>query len=365
MSFLILVPLALLVLSILVLVHEFGHYMAARMIGVWVEEFGIGLPPKIWGKKIGETEYTINALPLGGFVRLHGEDPSMKVTKPERAFKNKSKLARAFVAVAGISMNLVFASFCLSLIFWFFGTQTVNVEDIADGSPAAVSELAVGDEVLKVNDRSIRVVESFSSEVADSAGEQAIFTVNRDGQRLEIPVSINSEYVEDQGYSGILYKPNEPRHDSLIARPFTYTAYGIDEAVYWTKKTVEGFITLFSQLGSGQAPAGLAGPLGVTLTIAEILRYGIYSTLTFTAIISINLAVINLVPFPPLDGSRVLLLGVEAIVGREKVQKYETKILEIGMGILLLLILVLTITEIPKLISAGSITGFVDTLFSQ
>lgn len=365
MEFFILVPLALLVLSLLVLVHEFGHYLAARLIGVWVEEFGIGLPPKVWGKKIGNTEYTINALPLGGFVRLHGETPDVPVTKPDEAFKNKSKLARAFVAVAGIFMNIVLAFVCLTSIYWLFGVQRVKIIEIAPESPAAVSEIQLEDVVLKVNDRFVTSSEVFRTSIAENAGKTATLTVLRNNSEQKIDIKVNSEFIENMGYTGILFEPLEYEHLPILERPIAYTTYGYKDTAYWVTKTVEGFGILFGQIGKGQVPQGLAGPLGVTLTIAEILRYGIYSALTFTAIISINLAVINLVPFPPLDGSRVLLLGVEAIVGKKKVQKVETKVLEVGMLILLGLILILTITEVPKLISAGSITGFVNNLFGQ
>lgn len=354
---------ALVVLSILVLVHEWGHMMAAKSIGVWVEEFGIGLPPKVWSKKVGETIYSINALPLGGFVRLHGETPDTKVTQPERAFRNKSKLGRAYVAVAGIFMNLVFAVLCLSLVLWIFGIEHVNVVSVSEGSPAEISGIQEGDVITKVEDKDIILASDFPAIVQDFKGENVEFTLIRDNEEKVIPVTINSEYIEGQGFTGILFESAGLYQAPLIQRPFTYTYLGFKEAVYWTDKTVEGFLTLFGQLGKGQAPQGLAGPLGVTLTIAEILRYGIYNALRFSAIISINLAVINLVPFPPLDGSRVALLVIEAVIGKERVSKFEHRVLEVGMAVLLLLILGLTITEVPKLIQAGSVSGFVDNLF--
>lgn len=354
---------ALLVLSILVLVHEFGHMMAAKSIGVWVEEFGIGLPPKVWGKKIGETEYTINALPLGGFVRLHGETPQTKVTKPNRAFKNKSKLARAYVAVAGIFMSLLFAVFCLTAIFWMFGFERVRVVEVADNSPALEAGIQQGDIIKRVDGKEVLLATDFPAIVQDFKGETVDFYFERDGQEMSLPLTVNNEFVEDKGFTGILFESTGFTHASLLQRPFVYTYYGVKETAYWTEKTVEGFMILFSQLGRGEKPAGVAGPLGVTLTISEILRYGVFSAFRFTAIISVNLAVINLVPFPPLDGSRVALLGVEAIVGRKKVSKVEHRILEVGMAILLFLILVLTLTEIPTLIKAGSVSGFVDQLF--
>jgi len=354
---------ALLVLSILVVVHEWGHMMAAKSIGVWVEEFGIGLPPKVWSKKYGETEYSINALPLGGFVRLHGEGPETKVKFPERAFRNKSKLGRAYVAVAGIFMNIVLAVVCLSSVLWIFGIEHVSVVDVVENSPAVEAGILPGDIINKVNSKDIVLASDFPAIVQDFRGESVDFYLTRDSQDLVLPITINEEFVEDMGFTGILFESAGLHHLPVIQRPFTYTYLGIKEAAYWTQKTAEGFVTLFGQLGNGHKPDGLAGPLGVALTIAEILKYGAYNALRFSAIISINLAVINLVPFPPLDGSRVVFLIAEAIIGKKHVSKFEHRILEIGMAILLLLILVLTLTEIPKLYQAGSVTGFVDQLF--
>lgn len=360
----ILIILALLILSILVLVHEFGHFIAAKLIGVWPEEFGIGLPPRAWGKKIGETIYSVNWLPLGGFVRLHGESSDTKITKPERAFVNASKLKRAFVAMAGIVMNFWFAWVCFTLMFLISGVpKGVNVIEVEEGSPAHGAGIAAGDVIYSLNNQEIVGTEEFLLGVRSARGKEINLAGLRGREGFDYKLTVRSEAAEGQGLTGITYdlRPAEIRRPNI----FSYFYYGGRETVKWTKFTVAAIATIFSDLGGGKVPQGLAGPFGVTLTIAEVIRYGIVALLSFTGIISVNLALVNVIPFPPLDGSRVLLLGVEAIVGKKSIQKIEGKLLTAGMAVLLLLIAVLTLSEIPRLISAGSISGFVDSLFVE
>lgn len=364
----ILIILALLILSLLVLVHEFGHYIAARIIGVWVEEFGIGLPPRAWGKKIGETIYSINWLPLGGFVRLHGETPDAKVSIPKRAFVNQSKLKRTFVALAGIAMNFFFAWVCFTLMFVVSGIpRGVSVTEVEDGSPASLAGIEGGDIILKLNDKEIIGTEEFLLGIRENRGEEISLSGVRDGEEKSFDLKVRSEVQEGQGFTGIVYdiRPVEYERPGIINAPIAYSYYGGRETVKWTKFTVEALVSLFRDLGSGKVPQGLTGPFGVTLTIAEVIKYGIVAVLSFTGIISVNLALVNVIPFPPLDGSRVMFLGIEALVGKKRLQEIEPKVLTAGMVVLLLLIGLLTVSEIPKLISAGSISGFVESLLPE
>src|SRR3989344_248340 len=445
----ILIILAVIVLSILVLVHEFGHFIAAKLVGVWPEEFGIGLPPRAWGKKIGETIYSVNWLPLGGFVRLHGESADAKVTKPERAFVNASRAKRAFVALAGIVMNFAFAWVCFSLMFLITGIpKGVRVLYVETESPASVAQIKPGDEIYRfdnaeligteeyilntksakgkkvnlsykngdvkqvdflteplsytvlvsevvqnshaanggilegdiiktINGSGFLSANDFQSVIKDNRGKQIVMGIMRGDELVDLSIDVRQEAPEGQGLTGITFQSGGS-YDGLSGimygiepveverpSPLNVIYYGARETVKWTKFTVEALVTIFTDLGGGKVPQGLAGPFGVTLTIAEVIRYGIVALLSFTGIISVNLALVNVIPFPPLDGSRVVLLGVEALVGKKNVQKIEGKLLNAGMAILLLLIVLLTISEIPKLISAGSISGFVESLFVE
>ncbi|MFH1863736.1 MAG: site-2 protease family protein, partial [bacterium] len=165
----------LLVLSILILVHEFGHFIMARKFGVWVEEFGFGLPPRIIGKKIGETLYSLNLLPFGGFVKLHGEDSEEKIKNPKRAFINKSKKKRLVIIVAGVVMNFLLAIICFGIVYSFSGiprdTKNVKVVEVIAGSPAQTAGLIVGDIVKKVGKIDVVKVSEFVKLVEESKGK--------------------------------------------------------------------------------------------------------------------------------------------------------------------------------------------------
>jgi len=369
LSPIVVIPAALLILSILVLVHEFGHFIAAKIIGVWPEEFGIGLPPRAWGKKIGETIYSVNWLPLGGFVRLHGESPDSEVTKPSRAFINASRPKRAFVALAGIFMNFLFAWVCFTLMFLVSGIpRGVAVSEVEKNSPAEEAGVLPGDVIYTLNNQEIIGTEEFLLNIRNNRGETVALGIERKkDSKLEYMttgVNVREEVVEGQGFTGITYDVRPVEFEA--PNPVNIVYYGGRETVKWTKFTVEALATLFRDLGRGTVPQGLSGPFGVTLTIAEVIRYGIVALLSFTGIISVNLALINVIPFPPLDGSRVVLLGVEALVGKKHLAKVEGKVLNAGMIVLLVLIGLLTLSEIPRLISVGgSISGFVDSLMTQ
>jgi len=359
---------ALLALSILVLVHELGHFLVAKMVGIWPEEFGIGYPPRLFGKKFGKTLYSINALPLGGFVRLHGEDPSEKAKYPELSFSNKPPLAKALVAVAGVFMNFVFAILVFATLYAYSGgvAKGVMVNSVLPESPADKAGLMEGDEIVSLGGSDLVLTESFLPEIDLNKGETTSLIYERevDGtvQSIESEVELPAQYSEERGLLGVGYLPASVVQPSWWQAPFTYLYYGFVKATYLSQKIVEAFGDLIVKAFSGSKPEGLVGPVGAAGLGAEAARAGILNLMHFAAIISINLAIINLVPFPPLDGSRLLIIAVEGVIGKKMLPRVESMVHTIGMIILLLLMLVLTAGEIPRLISAGSLGAFVDSL---
>jgi len=361
---LIMIIIAILSLSVLILIHELGHFVAAKMVGVWPEEFGIGFPPRLWGKKLGETIYSVNALPIGGFVRLHGEDPQQKAKYPQKSFQNKHPLARIFVAAAGVFMNFVLATTFFATIYGFTGIpKGVKIVDVASDSPAAAAQIEKGDEILFVDNTKIDDNSTFPVLISEKAGKKINVTVrNAQGEVSEKQIVVRSTPPEGEGLLGIVYTPASIYRPVFWQAPFVYLYYGTAKTINLSGTILSGIIMIFGSLLGGKLPAGVAGPVGVTVIVAEVARLGILPLMEFMAIISINLGLINLIPFPPLDGGRIVFLFWELLTGKKIKPKFEERIQATGMIILLGLMLLVTATEIPALISAGSLTGFVENL---
>ncbi len=360
---------ALVSLSILVLVHELGHFIVAKRCGVWVEEFGIGYPPRAFGKKIGETIYSINWLPLGGFVRLHGETTSDGVTEPKRAFLNKSKSVRLAVSLAGVTANFIFAAVVFAIVGAVVGSlpKGIKVLEVAEGSPAQVVGIVSDDRIVEIDGVNLTYTEYLQPLLEEKKNREIELTVLRtiegiNGYHfLKLTPRINPP--EGQGALGIVFTANEIVEPTLIQAPFAYVRYGIDKTYFLSVRILKGLGGIFKEASRGDVPQGVGGPLTVTAVLAEFVRFGLLPLMEFTAVISVNLALVNLIPFPPLDGSRVLLVIVEALTGGKKLApKIELYMQTAGMAILMGLVLLMTATEIPKLIRAGSLTQFVENI---
>jgi regulator of sigma E protease len=358
-----------LVLSVLILGHEFGHYIIAKRNGVWVEEFGIGLPPRIFGKKIGETIYSINALPFGGFCRLHGESSEDGISEPKRAFLNKTKWQRTKIIIAGVIMNFLLAIFAFTIVYSFSGipkeTQNVKIVDVTVSTPAQVAGLIVGDIVRQVNKEQVSSVDSFIDLIDANKGKKVILTidrtVNEETQTKKISITPRENPPSEEGPLGVVISNVETFYPPLLLRPFYGIYYGFKEALYWGKTVIVGFWQVITQLFSGKVPQDLSGPVGIFAVTSQAAQFGILSIINFIGILSLNLAILNIIPFPALDGGRLLFIGIEAILGKKVLPKVEAVIHTIGMAILLLLLLAITARDITRLIKAGSLSNFINT----
>jgi regulator of sigma E protease len=354
-----------LVLSILVLVHEFGHFWVAKRNGIWVEEFGFGLPPRVFGKKIGDTIYSINALPFGGFVRLHGEMTEDGVTKPKMAFINKSLWAKTAVIVAGVIMNFLLAVVAFGIVYSFTGiqkdTKEVKVLNIATNSPAQDAKLLVGDIVRKVDGQEVTSVPEFILKIEDKKGKK----VKLELQDRVVTIVPRANPPAGEGPLGVTITNTETYFAPVWQRPFLGVYYGTKEALYWGGNVVNGFVGIFSDLFKGQSPKDVSGPVGVFAVTSEVAKTGILPLINLIGIISVNLAVLNIIPFPALDGGRLLFIIIEAILGKKVAPKVEGVIHGVGMAILLLAILAITIKDVRGLISAGSISVFLENMTSK
>ncbi|OGM21765.1 hypothetical protein A2863_00110 [Candidatus Woesebacteria bacterium RIFCSPHIGHO2_01_FULL_38_9b] len=357
----------ILVLSVLILVHEFGHFIMARRAGVWVEEFGFGLPPRVLGKKFGDTIYSINLLPFGGFVRLHGENTEDSITNPDKAFLNKGKFIRSKIILAGVVMNFILAVFCFSLVYTFSGipreSQNVKVLEIRENSPAAISGLKIDDIVRKVDEVTVTSNDEFIESVDGRRGKTVVLTIERDGNLQLISVMPRENPPESEGALGVVISSTEVVFPPLWKRPFLGVYNGFKEAWYWGSVVIQGFIKMFSDLFGGVVPKDVAGPVGIFALTTQAAKFGILALLNFIGILSVNLAILNVIPFPALDGGRLLFVGIESLFGRKVVPRIESTIHMIGMVILIILIIAITAHDIQRLISAGGVTGYIESVF--
>lgn len=354
----------LLVLSILVLVHELGHFIIARKMGILVEEFGFGLPPRVFGKKIGETVYSINLLPFGGFVKLHGESTEDGVSFPKRAFLNKSKKVRASVVIAGVVMNFILGVAAFAIVYSFLGipkdTNRVKVVEIAPGSPAQTAGILVGDIVKSVDKKEMTTVNGFVSLIEEKKGKRTNLEIERDSETKTFTVTPRETPPENEGPLGVVITTTEIYFPPLWQRPFIGVYYGFNEAIIWGGRIVGGFAGIFKDLITGTAPKDIAGPVGIFAITTQAAKGGILELISFIGILSVNLAILNIIPFPALDGGRLAFIGIETFLGRKVLPKIEAVAHTVGMVILLIALLAITAHDIQSLIKAGSLSNFVE-----
>jgi len=361
----------LLVLSVLVLVHEFGHFWVARKNGILVEEFGFGLPPRVFGIRRGETLYSINLLPFGGFVRLHGEQEENGILYPKAAFVNKSKRVRISVIVAGVIMNFLLAVVSFAIVYSFQGIPRdlgkVKIVDVSAGTPAQVAGLIVGDFIKSADKKEFTKVEDFINYVDTKKSQKVALVIEREisGTKSDIKLTITPREnpPAGEGPLGVTITTSEVYFAPIWQRPFYGMYYGTKDSLGWIGKIWQGLSGIAKDASHGVAPKDVAGPVGIFALIYEILKTGdILVLINIIGILSINLVVLNILPFPALDGGRLLFILIEGVIGRKVLPKVEGAIHAAGMAILLILIVLITFSDVRKLISAGSISAFLQNL---
>ncbi|MEN9622042.1 MAG: hypothetical protein RLZZ67_476 [Candidatus Parcubacteria bacterium] len=355
------------ILAILVLIHEFGHFYAAKKSGVRVDEFGLGFPPRLWSKQVGETLYTINAIPFGGFVKIFGENPDEEsISGPDstRSFVKIAKWKQVVILAAGITMNVLFAWILFSIAFMSGMTMGVSesvskyvtnahviVLDTLPNSPSAKAGLVSGDEILSYSiagaTTTASTVEAVQNLIKDSKGKKIALEVQRLGGNKYIEVTPEKGVLGDKYAIGISM--------DLVGNvnlPF-FTAFweGAKLTGNMFVNIAGGLYTLIHDAFLGKADVSqLSGPVGIARLVGDASKLGFVYLLSFTAFISLNLAVLNLVPFPALDGGRILFVIIEAIIRRPITPKIANTINAVGFGFLLLFMLFVTYKDIAKLL---------------
>jgi len=341
-------------LSVLVLVHEFGHYLAAKSVKVKVEEFGLGLPPRIWGKKAGETIWSLNWLPIGGFCKLFGEDPTEKIDdgKKKRSFAFKNPWQKGLIVVGGVVMNLVLAVVIFSVVYAILGvpveTEKVKIIGVAKGSPAEEAGLKEGDWVVAVAGKEVKKPEEMTEEVGKYKGKEIVLEINRGGVAYMRPVLIREKPPEGEGSLGVVISNTE------MVKIKWYEFYrgigaGFKEAYYWGKVIGEGVGKMITGLFTGQPPKDVSGVIGMYQATTSIKKnQGMLAVIHFFGVVSVNLAVVNILPFPALDGGRIIFVVYEMIRKKRANQKFEAVVNNVGMAILLTLILLITVGDVMR-----------------
>lgn len=367
----------LLVLSILIFVHELGHFLVAKKSGIMVEEFGFGIPPRLIGKKIGETIYSLNWLPFGGFVRLHGESSEeglpagrQGISDPKRSFLSKSKKARFSVVIAGVVMNFILAIVAFAIVSTFSGiprdTGKLKVIDVSAGSPAQVSGIVVGDIITKVGQDLVSSSDVFISKTAALKGKRTVFeiqrVINNNLSTIKITLTPRENPPKGEGPIGVTITTMEVYYPPVWQRPFYGIYFGFKDAIFWGQTIASGLWVLVAGLFRGQVSQDVSGPVGIFAVTTEAAKSGILTLINFVGILSVNLAILNILPFPALDGGRLLFIGIEAVTRKKVSPKIEGTIHNIGMIILLALILIITIGDIRRLITFGGIQGFINSM---
>ncbi len=357
-----------LVLFILVLVHEWGHFIVAKKTGMRVDEFGIGFPPKLFSIKKGETEYTFNALPIGGFVRIWGEnyeDSEEVLTDAEktRGFSSRPKWAQALVLVAGVTMNILFAWFLFSLTY-MLGIHTPVEESVATDSaelyitsvlpdsPASV--IPIGSVITSIESSDVATENpspsEFSTVVTDSAPDAVTVSYRFEDKDTTVSIIPAQGLVVDDperfvvGASLTFVEVQKRPFLTAIGDGFTTTINGL-------VSITTGLWSLISQSFTGDADfTQVAGPVGIVGMVGDAASFGITALLTFAAIISLNLAVINLLPFPALDGGRLVFVAIETITGKKIPPVWAGRVNLVGFAILMLLMIAVTYNDIIRIL---------------
>lgn len=367
----------LLILTVLVIIHELGHFLTAKFFGVKVEEFGFGFPPRAWGKMIGETVYSLNWLPIGGFVKLYGEDEAGggKLSMPakskgqralgtklyadeRRAFIYRPVWQRFIIVFAGVFMNFALATIILTYLVAVEGIPTpghdVSIAGIAKNSPASHAGLTIGDKILSVDALKITSTEQLISYTKNHLGQQLTLQIENSLHATQtVTLTPRVHYPTNEGAMGVAVASN------VIVKRFPWYMWpyvGLREALSQSWQIVVGLGQLVTQLVTkAQVPQDLAGPVGIAQITGQFVRMGFSATLSLLALLSLNLAILNVLPIPALDGGRLFFILIEGLTRRKVSPKIEGYVHAVGMAALLLLIALITFHDIFRIVTGGSL----------
>ncbi len=350
LNFLITILIFAVMLTLIVGFHEFGHFIAAKKCGVYVEEFSIGMGPVIkkWKPKNSETTYSFRALPIGGYVSMAEKAEKGSKLKKDRILENKSFFQNFWVFINGIVFNFILAIilFFISGLLYGKPVQEAVIMEVQEGSASYVAGLEVGDKIVEINNNKISNLDDFLLEVSAKKLQDnyEFVVIKKDGSTAKYNVKPNVTKDEDG---------NEVRVYGLaFAGPTYHKGFknALSYAVTGTVDSSKTIAKIVKSLFAGQVGAkSLSGPVGIYSLIDRVKGQGLMTIIYLTAYISVNVGIVNLIPIPVFDGGRILILIIEKIIGRKTSDKLEMIINYIGFGLMILLMLFVTFNDIVRL----------------
>ncbi len=326
---------AIVIFFLLILVHEFGHYIVAKRSGTHVYEFAIGMGPLIRSFEKNGTRYSLRLIPVGGYVRLEGEDEE---SDSPTGFVHQKPWKKFLILFAGAFMNFVFAWIIFFLLFSLLGQPTTQVDQVIPGSVAESVALKEEDQILSFDGRSIESWEELAVAISETSADQSVsMRVLREGEEISFSFRMGAG-ENGQGYLGI-----------VPGRAFDL-GYALTSSVRYFVQAMGLLVGFFRELIRGQVGAdAVAGPVGIVTMIGEASQYGLLAILNLAGLISINLGFVNLLPIPALDGGRILFVLVEAVRGKPVPPEKEGWIHFIGFALMLALLIVITYQDLIRL----------------
>jgi regulator of sigma E protease len=359
----------ILILGFLVLVHELGHYLVARWSGITVEEFGIGFPPKLYSKKVGKTLYSINAIPLGGFVKIKGDDEPVSTSKEDEShevsdtdsFSAQPIWQRVSVICAGVVMNILSGWLLLVILFMagapinssdvsnkkYLHDEHILIEEVIVDSPAHNAGLKPGDRVVSLNNQDILLIDQFQDIVSNNTTNEIILDYLRSDQIYSTTLipKILQDTEQDHAIIGVgLGEVGIARYSPHLA-----VVAGTQATIGYINRIAVAFATIIKNIFTGNGVgASLGGPVAIAVATNDMLDLGLAHVIIFTAVLSFNLAIINILPFPALDGGRLVFLVAEKLRGKPSRKEIEAWFHKIGFVLLMLLAVVITYRDIVR-----------------
>ena len=333
---------SILVFGVLVTVHELGHFLTAKLTGMRVDEFAIGFGPLIYQTKHGDTTYSLRCIPLGGYNKIAGMEPGEE--EVENGFSSKPILSRMLVILAGSIMNILLPIFLFFLIFVTTGLEQPSKEPIIGtimtGQAASRAGLMTGDKILAINGEKTEDWTSVVTKLRAAGTQEVALQVERGNKVTEYKMAAEFNKEAQRPLIGVSPKFVQERVGVVTAGKMSLT---------YTKEIVKTMVRGLSRIITGKDPAEVAGPIGVAQMAGNIAEKGLMPLLSFMALLSINLAVFNLLPVPALDGGHFVVLLVEGIRGKPLAPRYMNAIHMIGLGLILALAVFSTMKDISRL----------------